>query len=225
MKKLIVISLFIIPLAVYFIFYHNKRIEQIEKNIREKYSKESKLYKNKDTLIISVEFSELEVRNLPSSLILRDLIYYDNFINLIETKANFFKFSILETRKAESVPLPTVHTTDDLHTIYNIHKSCKTLLETKKYIYENCSADWVRYGNEFMIYNRKYNYLFGKIKYLTDSPDIISLLTGYAVDWCSYKTTERKDALLYLERLNKTEPEWEKIWPDYGNHIENILKY
>lgn len=98
------------------------------------------------------------------------------------------------------------------------------MLETKRYIFENCSEDWIGRGNNFMINNLKYNNLYGKIKYITGSPDIISLMTGYAVDWCNYKTTERKEALLYLE-AKKTEPEWGRIWPNYGNHIENILKY
>lgn len=227
MKRLTitVIAVLLLVLSIIFIFRNNEDYNGIKHIIKKKYSRESDVEKRGDTLILKVQFSELESRNYASALILRDLIYFDCYEDMIGYTVSHYKFNSLNNANEENLILQTTLTKKELSSLYEQHK-CKVLLETKQYIFNNCDIKWVEYGNTLLVVIKENKSdLLNNIEFLTSRPDIVSLMVGYAIDCCNFEKTDRSRLLMLLEDLKANDTLWYKTWPDYGNHIGHILKY
>lgn len=229
MRKIIFTILIIVSVTVFFIFYENEvfssyksQIENTAKSLNHK----TLTSVSGDTLILFLPLSKLECENLPSYIVLRDLLLY-RIAEKFE-KSNFYYLKIIANEGANKgiIIFENVFSKTEVNEIYFLHKNCIQVLKIKEYIYFNCDIKWVEQGNTILISLYKQDESFKKLELskFNSYPDIISVLIGYGFDCCNMKMSDNITILKYLEIENNSNPKFSNAWSNYGSHVSNIIK-
>lgn len=217
------LAVFIILLVIILYLFPKKSYNYYEniKHVRSNFSVEQ----FSDTLVLKVPLNKLESENLPSYFILRDLIAYYLYEDFISSDSKFVTIFGISSGLDSQRFYSNTYSRHDIAQNYILHSNCKKMLEVKEYLYFNCNYDWVMYGNTILISLNEQNGSFQNLSVskISSTPDILSVLIGFVSDCCNMKRTDNLTLLQYLQDGKNTYDDFDKLWPNYGSHVGNII--
>lgn len=203
----------------------------------EKFETQYELIDKTDTLEVILYLKFRESFHSPSYYILRDLIILDIYSSFENSKFKFFNLYAFKNAQdsiknfsKKIIPFSyNFYTKKDMKESFILHSQCTPLKESKEYIYKHLDIKWITNANNFLWDSNKYDSSFQALKVShidSYAPDIITVICGFTLKNCGLIKSDDDRILHGLEkRKNEYTPEYFKEnWPNYGNHISNIIE-